>query len=290
MKKRMFSLFVVLVIALSISTTIIAQEDSTYSNDPCMYQVEWQEEHYCYLENDPLDIDCETAKMLERDRLLLQCPEHQALLAQREAEFQEWLIQDELERSTNRSSSSSMTLPIPVFQQERGYWCGPATARQVIHWSNGTAPTQAVLAGRDEIGTHSGGSDVHVVGRVVRSHTGIAYVATNLNRDRDTWVHQIRNSIHRHRPALITIRTIGIAAFPYDTFGHIVNVSGYDISTANFGGGSVLTGFIRITDPHHGAGLGNRWYSIDALHNAHITNRIGGGIGQGDHFVGRASW
>ena len=232
----------------------------------------------------PIDLD-ETARMLERDRLLLQSPEHQAISAQREAEFREWLRQDEINRRNSRSLFSSMTLNISAFQQERGNWCGPATARQVIHFRNGNAPTQTDLAGL--IGTHSGGSDVYDVGRVVRLRTGLNYNPGHLSTDRDTWVHQIRNSIHNMRPAILTIRTTNIAAFPYNSEGHIVNVSGYEVGTAlDPWGNPVLIGSVRITDPHNGAGLGNRWYSIDALHNAHTTNRRG----QGSHFVGRASW
>lgn len=215
-------------------------------------------------------------EMRERDALLAQCPEHNALVAQREAEFQEFLRQDAMNRR-NRSFIFN-TLNIPVFQQEHGNWCGPATARQVIHFRNGHAPSQADLARL--IRTHDRGSDVHYVGLAVNAHTGMGYVGRHMSHNRNGWVDQIRFSIDARRPALITIDTTRVAAFPYNSPGHIVNVSGYDLYFSQWDFN--WTGAIRITDPF-GPGLGNRWYSINDLFNAHVTHRV-------YPFAGRASW
>ena len=228
-----------------------------------------------------LDTD-EIAKILEQDRLLRLCPENNALVAAREAEFNDFLRRDQ-SRSRNQRFIMFNTINVPVFQQERGYWCGPATARQVIHFRNGSSPSQATLAGN--IGTSSNGSDVHAVGREVNRHTNTNYGAGWLSENRATWVDQIRFSIDRRQPALLTIDTMRVAAFPYNSSGHIINVSGYDLAEV-WDGWDISTmrldGSIRITDPF-GPGLGNRWYSVNNLFSAHVTNRNA-------PFRGRASW
>ncbi|MCL2361137.1 MAG: C39 family peptidase [Defluviitaleaceae bacterium] len=242
--------------------------------------------------------DCENAAIIERDRQLALCPINNANIAAREAEFQEFLS----ENNVSPRSRYFNTINVPVFEQERSYWCGPATARQVIHFRNGSAPTQAVLA--RELGTTSSGSDVHDVGRIVNNHTGFGYAHRHMSHDMNAWVDQVRFSVDRMRPAIITIRTIGIPAFPYQVAGHIVNVSGYDLVQTSPWSDDLQpmsvydmqpsnswtwTGSIRITDPF-GPGLGNRWYAFSTLFHAHVTNRAGTGPGQGAHFMGRASW
>jgi len=224
----------------------------------------------------------DTATIMELDRQLAQCPINNAHIATREAEFQEFLREDNL-RSPGRRSFYSRLINVPVFQQEFGHWCGPATAQQVIHFRNSSAPSQSALA--TGIGTSSNGSDVHLVGREINRHTRTTYAGGNLSGNRNIWVDQIRFSIHRQQPALISIRTTNIPAFPYNSEGHIVNVSGYDIGLAlNDDLSTYWVGAIRITDPF-GPGLGNRWYDLHTLFNAHVTNRY-----PRPYMAGRASW
>ena len=65
--------------------------------------------------------------------------------------------------------------------------------------------------------------------------------------------------LHAKRPAVLDINTVNISAFPYNTNGHYVNVSGYD----DRGG----TNKVRITDPYW-TGFGNKWYNETDVYNA----------------------
>ena len=56
MKKKVFSLFVVVVLIVSIPAIIFALEATDYDNIPYQYQVEWQEEHYVYQSHEISDI------------------------------------------------------------------------------------------------------------------------------------------------------------------------------------------------------------------------------------------
>jgi hypothetical protein len=79
----------------------------------------------------------------------------------------------------------------------------------------------------------------------------------------DAWCVKVDSSIYYGYPAILDINTMNVSAFPYNSDGHYVNVSGYnvyeDISTQKYE--------IRITDPW-GPGLGNRWYSAADLYQA----------------------
>ena len=221
-------------------------------------------------------------ELIERDRLLSLCPVHNARLAERDAELEAFINQGAMQRT----GAVFRTINVPIFQQERVYWCGPATARQVMHFLTGSAREQAYFT--NALGTRQGiGSDVHDVGTIINRRVSWAgYLNTHANRGIEHWANSIRFSIDRGVPAILTIRTTGVAAFPYNSKGHIVNVSGYELPAEGVRDWHPASwAWIRIADPHHGVGLGNRWYTAADLFHAHATNRT-----HTPHLSGRVSW
>jgi len=89
--------------------------------------------------------------------------------------------------------------------------------------------------------------------------------------DFNSWFRKVRASLRTfNRPAVLDINTNSIAAFPYNSSGHFVNVSGYEVLN------HYNTHVVRITDPWT-PGLGNRWYTARQLYdanNAHFRKAI----------------
>lgn len=56
----------------------------------------------------------------------------------------------------------------PWFKQQNGYYCGPATVKQVLHYINNVSSTQDTYA--SELGTTSAGTDMTGIPGVLNSH------------------------------------------------------------------------------------------------------------------------
>jgi len=60
------------------------------------------------------------------------------------------------------------TISVTGFEQERNYWCGPATTKQVLHFLNGSSQTQTYYAGK--LGTTTDGTDFSLIDDVLNNH------------------------------------------------------------------------------------------------------------------------
>ncbi|MEA1975190.1 MAG: C39 family peptidase [Bacillota bacterium] len=150
------------------------------------------------------------------------------------------------------------TLSIPVFEQEENYYCGPATIKQVVHFLNSSSDNQNTIA--NEMGTTCNGTNMLEIRNYLNNNTSENYTyrgeVTNYYY---TWLNFITTDIDIDKPVILEIDTTNIDSWPYVTEGHYVNVSGYDTKYSY--------GEIRITDPW-GPGLGNRWYTMEDVHQA----------------------
>lgn len=153
-----------------------------------------------------------------------------------------------------------VTINVPVFEQENKDYCGPATVKQVIHYINGSSLTQSDYA--NALGTIIGeGTNFTNIPGVLNAAVGAGtYVYDeNVSDSFSNWCTELVSSIYYDKPALLDINTISVSSFPYNSGGHIVNVSGYEYGTNE--------DYFRITDPY-GPGLGNRWYTMSDLYAA----------------------
>ncbi len=138
--------------------------------------------------------------------------------------------------------------------QNNDYYCGPATVQQVILYITGSHRTQDFYAG--ELGTTNAGTDMTRIPAVLNYYIDEDHYMYSEIGDQSSWLEKVRYSLHYDRPAVLDINTDGIAAFPYPSTGHFVNVSGYNGTT----------GEVMITDPNDPRG--NVWYSISDLYEA----------------------
>ena len=263
MKKKFIASCIAAMFAFApvVPALAISNDTPSLSQTAEMTQSEWEQE------------------LIRRDAELALDPINNAIIAQNELELEEFLAQQSL---INARSVSIRTLNIQAMQQEENHWCGPATAQQLLRFFNGTAPTQQSLA--NDLPTGGNGSDVHDVGRMMNTRASTSYALVTGNHTISAWADRIRFSIHRGQPAILTIQTNGIAAFPYNSNGHILNVSGYEMPSAGVTPGNASISWVRVTDPINiAAGFGNRWYTASDLHRAHVTSRVA-------PFQGRATW
>lgn len=149
------------------------------------------------------------------------------------------------------------TLSVSVFEQENGYYCGPATVKQVTHFIVGSSNSQSYYAGK--LGTTTSGTDMTVIKDYLRNNVKATYVYASIGAY-DNWMNNVNYGMRNKMPAVLDINTNSVSAWPYKTSGHFVNTSGYD---TKYGPGAK----VRITDPF-GPGLGNRWYDARDVYNA----------------------
>lgn len=176
------------------------------------------------------------------------------------------LLDIELERQKLENINTKITpfadpggkykvIAVPVFKQETNYYCGPATFKQVVHYVNGRSESQYYY--NQLLKTNTSGTDMSQMVNPLRQLTGKNYVYSNIGNNVE-WRSKIYYSVYNKMPAILDINKVNNNAFPYNTNGHFVNISGYDTSNGEK---------VRITDPY-AAGLGNRWYNMNSLYNA----------------------
>lgn len=148
------------------------------------------------------------------------------------------------------------TCSVPVRRQINWYYCGPATVKQLDDYFNGDRYTQTQIAGF--LGTTTSGTDFTRVMQFLRDYVRSGYVLRGIGTF-DNWHRVVVDSININRPAVIDINANGISSIPYNSVGHILNVSGYEFGD--------IPNRTRTTDPHPDFS-GERWIPSYDLYNA----------------------
>lgn len=144
---------------------------------------------------------------------------------------------------------------VPVYEQANGYYCAPATVKQVTQFISGSSKTQAQIA--SDLGTTTSGTDMTRIPDVLNGYIGSTHYFYDSMGSTSDWFGKIIYSVNQEMPAILDINTRAVDEIPYNSDGHFVNISGYNQDTQ----------MIRITDPWK-EGLGHRWYSRVGLYNA----------------------
>lgn len=145
---------------------------------------------------------------------------------------------------------------VPVRKQEKTYYCGVATVKQLDDYFNGSRYTQKQIAGF--LGTTDQGTDFTRVKQFLRDYVKSGYVLSSIGSF-DHWHRIVVDSIDNNRPAVIDISTGNIRSIEYNTTGHILNVSGY-----RFGS---VPNEVRVTDSHFKYS-GTKFYPAHDLYRA----------------------
>ena len=152
----------------------------------------------------------------------------------------------------------------PTHEQERSYWCAPATV-QVIDDYFGTPCSQQTYA--NYMGTSASGTDFSRVDDALRHYTGKSYYYYG-GLSKATLRPKIFDTLYVHGQPLAADLRIDASAWPnyvYDHDGHIIPIEGFDWRSS--------TEPIRINDVYDEAGsragggstLGHRTYTYSVI-------------------------
>lgn len=121
------------------------------------------------------------------------------------------------------------TLSVTNYQQEDPNWCGPAVAKMIIKYVEGTTVSQSTLA--NKMGTNSSGTVLGTMCDVLNDDyiTGDEYVPMALWQTGVVLANQIQYSINASNPVIAVCRT-GVLPNYDKNINHYLCITGYDYS------------------------------------------------------------
>ena len=192
---------------------------------------------------------------------VLMMEEHEALINSKSN------VNSEMRASVRR-------LGVPFYSQQNGYYCGPATIRQMCGYLNGTAnlPSQDDIA--DELNTSENyGTDQQELIDYLNLHTSECY-ETLWRNGAYVSSSQLFNLIiadaNNNKPTLLHIRDTNTSNWRYYTDGHYLCAEGYVDDTTTNGHN------VYLVDPWlagHNISSGKYDVTVNRLYN--VTDRIG---------------
>jgi hypothetical protein len=193
------------------------------------------------------------------------------------------IINNDFADAPRLTRNSSAILNVPFFRQETASWCGPATAKQTVHFYNGFSDTQANIAKKviSPINNEAGLElIVDYVNGQISSHKyfiyqhGVPFDGRVVNLTRDymrvllvqamSYTPLVRSISVQNPPILALKFSGGNGNWHYTTnSGHYLNASGF----------SDNGNLIQVTDPYitwmsPNYPSGKYWVSMDAIHAA----------------------
>ena len=159
------------------------------------------------------------------------------------------------------------TIGVPSYKQEKNYWCGPATVKQVVGFLKGSSSSQSTYA--SQLGTTTDGTEFSKVDDILnKNQSKNTYVYISIG-SYSNWSNKIEYALSKNYPAVLDLK-ISPSYMPKYTSsvaGHILNVSGVD-STLR----TSSSALVRLTDPFdqggRGVTLGNVWHPHKGVYNA----------------------
>ena len=146
------------------------------------------------------------------------------------------------------SSSGSKTLNMEYYSQVTGYFCGPATAQNIIRYISGRYYSQWTV--NSVVGANSSvGSSAYAIANGIRYFSGQPYTVINSGFSRS----RVINNINQNKPVGININTKYLAYVGYRQFFHHTPLKGY------------TSGGYYINDVGFGP---NKWASSSEVYNA----------------------
>lgn len=116
-------------------------------------------------------------------------------------------------------------LRVPHFEQQNGYYCGPASVKMVADYLNGNSYSQSYYA--NELGTTRDGTDMTLISGVLNNETSAGYRYYSFN-NMSEWLGEIKYALTRGYPVIADIDTRGYN-WGYQVAGHYIVISGLDL-------------------------------------------------------------
>ncbi|ONI40332.1 hypothetical protein AN639_04785 [Candidatus Epulonipiscium fishelsonii] len=174
---------------------------------------------------------------------------------------------EELKRYSKNDFGSDIyrTISVPYFPQENGYYCAPATIKQIMHYFNGTSYDQSDIA--ESLYTTTVGTDMTYLHKYLNIVTDEQYIYhEKATKDFYEWLDIIIYNIMNDKPVILDVTIKEKGTFPYITSGHFLNISGVDTKNQR----------LRLTDPNsiHGGNIWYDWTDVYNINNAHFRQAI----------------
>ena len=132
-------------------------------------------------------------------------------------------------------------MDVPVYTQINGYYCGPATVKEVLQYYNGTSSSQKTYA--KELGTTKDGTDMTKIPDVLNNHENKNNYLYNQFDSWSDWDRYVKFDMENNYPTVIDINSSKCKFWRYKTTGHYMCISGYDDSGS--------TTYAYVADPHN---------------------------------------
>lgn len=188
---------------------------------------------------------------------------------QKQTEIQEMndIVNKYIEKSIKSNASDSKRLNVPLFQQEETYYCGPASAKMVIHYIDGRSPSQSKLASNMDTNRQDG-TIVWKLARELNKYAPYGY--TNVSTS--SFFSDLIYSIDRGQPVVCHVLANKLPhSRGANTSGHYVVATGY---MWGFIGGNAEE-YVYYNDPHYDNDYFGRYRCTSSDMEQAIRSRYG---------------
>ena len=147
-------------------------------------------------------------------------------------------------------------LSVPNYQQQNGYYCGPANIKQVVQYLNGSSSSQDTYA--SYMGTNStNGTYVYQMKNALNNYTSQSYsYILGSNYNSSTFATLVQNKVSANKPIILHANTSSLSLYNGTSLGHYITVNGHTAS-ASFGGGSGINYIYYVDTWSYNYGNGN---------------------------------
>lgn len=130
---------------------------------------------------------------------------------------------------TNASRSNTLgyyiTIAVPYFMQPNGYYCGPATTKQTIHYLTGTSADQGTIA--KALRTTKAGTDgMFIIDYLNDNQNAVYYISATPASDQAMQDRLYDGLSYYHSAPILRLKMTTEQGWRYNSDGHFMNVSG----------------------------------------------------------------
>lgn len=173
--------------------------------------------------------------------------------------------------------SEGKVVSIPVIAQETTYWCGPASALQILEYlkSGGVPSAYNSIAGitsqqgqlANDMGTTtSGTAATNLKNAMVKYHKlwyGYDYYVLSKVNTADSLFNIAQGAVNTGKSAELNVDTSKLSYYMGRAYDHFISMNGWSRDIDDYG--NVVNRFIGVTDPHHNSSY--RGYHVENINN-----------------------
>ncbi len=158
---------------------------------------------------------------------------------------------------------------VPTFRQETGYYCGPATTKEILHSIKGSSASQGAYASQLGTTSKNGTYFPNLVNVINKNQSKFKYGMTQ-SPDFNGYMAIMNYIVSDAQPGAVDLRITPkeLPTYTSNISGHIICVSGLASDFSK----------IRLTDPYDQGGrgktIGDHWYKFDGVYRANMAHPL----------------